>query len=514
MPKTNFIAIDINCHSIDFSKFDRLTAKEKIALFVDRIDKICSELDSKTTTVFVSREYSFYEPNTLYVSSETNQILKEKISALTKKYPHIKIYSGTSSVEKPATLEKVEEILKYYDKLQWIIEHEKRFSKISRLEELKLQALKIKETFHDLKNPTYVTNKGMYFSDGTQVSLCKQAGFKETKHPHQMFKPGAKEGKKSNTNRFIKIPIENSEEIVIGFEICFEQCLGLLKKQGEEQGTKPTVHLVESDTTSLRTKNLHGKYVIHSDSVQKPKILLTENLSEEKNEIQLLVNDLLEDDTALVRVHAIYPLQLSMIKLIDIALDKVKDEKEEKENIDTLTQLKNNILKKPLEIEKTKEEYKYYLKVLKPCDSKAWGKELIKSLNEAYKKFTDSMKRQEHIDLCIYTMRKYIRLHKEIRFYDNEPLSKAKIKLVREFIKEINATSGSIKEINIIIKKYKNENKKCESEFNKKYYFGGIGEFEQALNKIEFIINLPKQYQTVSEENIMDKAGPIRFSSS
>lgn len=337
------IALDLS--GSDFNTdmpFSDLSAKDKIDVIVNNIQKACEELKKKepeSMWVAAWHEYAIRNIDKKYISVEEKQYLQDKMCELTKTYSQLVVISGPVQVARPlnevekkaqtpvAKLEKTKqrfgestypirkeeekdvekEVESHFKDLTAAIEERKTASSILS----KLKALLPKPKIKIISNTTYVFQNGEIL-----LKHRKVAPFKETRKPSHIFRPGSKHTK--NPFIILKHP-KSGEDIPIGIEICREHVFAHLKESLVSKD-KPLLHFVLSNSVFMKLNNIFGNFAVHIDKVLKPRLIVAEESP--AHQVRLYQHDVRTTSTSKMTA----PIQPSTLEHVILKLlnDEVK----------------------------------------------------------------------------------------------------------------------------------------------------------------------------------------------
>jgi len=343
--------VTINNHIADanFDAFQSLPVPEKIQKLESVIRTICQQLADNPATaenlwILTWREYAITEgKDQRSLTPENKKLYKDTLHKIALEFkPNLVLVAGTVSTTKlESNLDKLSEIVKYYEKHQWIKEKEEKISPTATMSKKELHFIsdqlqnieQIKENlppaFNIVRNTCYV------FSGDDIWSHDKISGIRETYHPDETIDPNAsprvfRPGKGKNLPAYIEIAHPMTQEkITLGIEICRENWFGVLRKQLEAK-TPPYIQFVLSDWAMMRQKNLIGQYVIQADSNLFPRLITRaedlERLPVEHYQINLFAPHQIEGP-----LQPVYPFELKVYDKITTAIHHKTTTNEQKE---------------------------------------------------------------------------------------------------------------------------------------------------------------------------------------
>ncbi len=291
------IALDINKNAENFSDYAKLSAAEKIARIEQHIEAICADMQVKEANamwVVTWREYGITDAlQDKGLPPHIRRLFKEKMQALTVKYPQLKIVGGTLSTKKHFHgEERFKRLQQYYADHAWAEEEVKRLQRyytnaisVEKKEEefsvkvpteenreiIKSRAnnKESQQEFDVIRNTCYLFDGNKIWRHDKIIPINESAKEDE----HALFQSGNQKNPTHASTYTILHPI-TGDPITIGVEICLEHDVAVLKRSSEE---KPYLHLVMSDTTVLNPNNTFGQYVLQLDSRFKPTPILSRN---------------------------------------------------------------------------------------------------------------------------------------------------------------------------------------------------------------------------------------------
>lgn len=343
--------------SIDnkLEKEDKLERENKLDK-TDKLDEAKStvKIDINKPIIILLPEFSITDEHKSPTSSQTKKALKDILSELTQKYPHLALYIPITT-KKEASLEKSNEILASYEKDEFKIitdiEDKKSNLKSRQFEWHKNKAKQIVSNYSENDKVFSRRNTCFFSYKGNIYRLDKMAPFEEIDKENEIYKIGAKN---KNTVRYLNMQDQENSPFSVAMEMCREHCMGFVRNKEKELDKKEQtvehstlIHLVLSGSISPIFKNISGKYFIHIDLVEPFKMILKKDIPEEQQEVQFFVNDLLENNTHIRKVKGIYPFRLYIMDQLENALqDFTKHGKKQNELSNAkkkLVQIKNII---------------------------------------------------------------------------------------------------------------------------------------------------------------------------
>lgn len=309
LPRTiAIIALNMNNMDLRFIDFSHLSAEEKIVQIENRIRYICNELKTKephTMWLVVWREYGITAGNRA-ISTNIKHLFKKTMQQLIQEFhPNLTIIAGTVLSKKNVNdINKLEKLKKYYTEISWIKEIENKSRYIEEcidIEEKIIYSLKqemLNSGIVALRNTCYVFhNQGIWRHDKT-APIREYSRSLDLLRTHTLFQPG----NKTNNNPYLELihPITESP-VAIGIEICREHVFSTLKKNAYK---KSLLHIIMSDSVSINLDNIWGDYVLHLDSLCKPRLILMKNEDSNQLPIHLYQSNILDKNH-----HLSNPLQ-------------------------------------------------------------------------------------------------------------------------------------------------------------------------------------------------------------
>lgn len=351
MKETAIVALDINSEDPNFESYNKKSADEKINFIANRIEKICEELNKKepdSQWIVAWREYGITEADSKFISNESKKLLKEKMTALTEKFPKLTILSGTVATNKYVNEEKyqtkVSSLEQQYKKSEWIDQEE---TKKEKKEEgtsdpqfslhrdlIKKKYKKASEGTNIVRNTSYIFSSGKciarhdktspYYETSDSTEWHKRLNpFKryKTMVKNTLFQAGNKQENPSH--------IVLSSGDVLGLELCREHFLGVLKKNNQEQLIKTDFHFVLGYQIEVQLDKIQADYFVLLDNTIKPQLIIAKDLNEAELHqlpVRLYQNDLLTDvnNLNLELQGPLTPLSMNA-KEINSLFDKIEE---------------------------------------------------------------------------------------------------------------------------------------------------------------------------------------------
>jgi hypothetical protein len=316
------VALDIIKKSNESQYFNFMQEKiiyERILFLAKRITEIAEELKIQAPDsmwIIVWREYGIQGSArpAINIIPEMKDFFKNQMVKLTRKYPQLTIIAGTIVTKELITREKLHDIKKYYSDLQQGFNSE-ILSKNSQLIKHQQEVLDLEQNtaikkIFALRNTCYI-----FFS--TRAIRChdKVMPYRENNYTNAVFQAA----KKNNKNPMVQIPHPiTKEQITIGIEICYEHYCGLLKSS---QHPKPLLQFVLSASSNVQADYIFSDYLIHVDSLSKPRMAVSEAMTNvEELRVELYEANLFKTDNLRGPLLPVYPRAKQMLDLIDTAI--------------------------------------------------------------------------------------------------------------------------------------------------------------------------------------------------
>lgn len=286
------VALDIQTTNFRFAEYNALSATEKVDHICARIESLCQLLDQKEPDadwIINWREYGISDPDSRYVSNETKKYLKEKMQALTAKYPKLTVISGSVATKKdvgPAKAEEVLEKVEQYYQGNKAITTDDLAEGMYHLQKVKELAKKNPDALVVVRNTSYIFSKGtcigrhdksMPYLETTSAEPWNST--REDKLNNQMENAIFQPGNKKNPTSIFTLLTTSGDTIEIGIEICREHSLGVLKDEAQAGNILPFFHFVSSFGMTTSLDNIYGEYYVLLDDTRRPQIILNKPAS-------------------------------------------------------------------------------------------------------------------------------------------------------------------------------------------------------------------------------------------
>lgn len=313
----------------EFQEYDSLTAKEKLDVLSFQLDRVCQLLTQQQPDamwIVGWREGVITAEHETMVSLEIKRLHKEIMLSFVHRYPNLTILAGALTSKKYFTdSKKLDDIEYYYNQHQWIAEIEQAETSIGESYEISKHKAQLGEVRKAISEGTslvfnVIRNTAYVFSDGVVHRHDKHAPMDETVGQEMalsVFQPA--KGRNLSPIIPLRHPITR-EVFLIGVEICREHSFQVLK---QIKRSTPLFHFIISDYINLDLSAVAARNVIHFDSRNQSKMVVSSPEQLENTNIQLYRIDLLKGSALIGPIPPVFPFEKKVLRLLNSVIQEL-----------------------------------------------------------------------------------------------------------------------------------------------------------------------------------------------
>ncbi len=337
------VALDLNVHD-NIDAYDGLSVRKKTRLLTEYISntyEVLHKQHPEALCVFVWREYGITrlvsqeskseEPTiSRFIPVEDAIDFNMSMINLTAHNRDLIVIGSMAVTEifdsQSYHTKKLPELIKAYEEHAILRHNESKSTREAEQQfDYHLKQLEKTKTGDYPQGITVVRNVCFGFQQGDKFEHCKTTPYYETKDqngvalPDAVFEPGHG---KTNHPIFDFVDPKTKQLVPIIVQLCREQDVAneSMAQRVATLKTRPLLHLVLSYGANLRPDRIHGQYAIPVDGANRPKLLLTEPLTEAPA-VMLYQLNLLEKKPRLTGpLQPLYPFEKQVLDMLDQAL--------------------------------------------------------------------------------------------------------------------------------------------------------------------------------------------------